>query len=165
MADGDYKCREDGCDHESPNFLAILTHARRAHGFRGSSRPLQDHYGIPLPSPKKRKNEVEKKSHKKPRHEVKEDGHKEGTPNSKEESRENEPQDSKEDGCEQSRQDGKDEATEEDDNLDDDGELSLIDPRLRKYDRDRDGFGDGDAGNGGSSLLEQILSSNVIAAT
>lgn len=114
---------------------------------------LTSNIAVP-PTTRKRKHEPEENNCKKPRQEDKDDGHKEGTPESKEESHENKPQDSEED-----------EATEEDDYLDDEDGLFLIDPRLRKWDRDHDDFGDGNAGNGGSGLPDQILSSNIIAAT
>ncbi|KAI1109944.1 hypothetical protein F5Y14DRAFT_386932 [Nemania sp. NC0429] len=164
MAAGDYRCKEVGCKHRSPTFNAILGHMRKTHGLRGSSDPLKLQHGLPLS--KKRKNAAEEESRKKPRQEAKEDSYK-GTPSSKEDSYEDKPQGTEEDGCEQPHQDGKEEATDEEDCLDEEDSLFVIDPLLRKWDRDHEGFGDGDGagGNGGSNLFDQILSSNIIAAT
>lgn len=140
---------------------------------------------VPPTLKRKRQPEPEVNGSKKQRKTVKKDGRKGGTPKSKGDVIKNKPQGSKEDGGEQPRQNGKDkptgvdyhpddeeelfvkdDATEEDDYPTyDDDLLFFLDPRLRKWDRDHDGSGDGNAGNGSSGLGDQILSSNVIAAT
>ncbi|GAP90761.1 hypothetical protein SAMD00023353_5201020 [Rosellinia necatrix] len=151
MALGHYHCTEDGCNHESPTFNAILGHLRSSHGFRGSSDPLKLHYGIPVPTKRKRKTEAKQNGRKKQRQDSGEGGG-QNRLQEDEEGQENTPQD-----------------TEEDPEADDDL-LYFIDPHLREWDRRHGGggggdFGGGGTGNGGSGLGGQILSSGVIAAS
>ncbi|GAW17704.1 hypothetical protein ANO14919_071690 [Xylariales sp. No.14919] len=48
MTRGKFPCRKDGCNHQSPTFAAILAHARRQHGLKGSANQLKILYGIPI---------------------------------------------------------------------------------------------------------------------
>ncbi|KAI1124896.1 hypothetical protein F5Y10DRAFT_19846 [Nemania abortiva] len=171
QARGDYPCSYAGCGHQSPTFNAILGHNRSVHGFRGSSDPLKEHYGIPIHNKNKRKreDEVEKTVRKRQCQEAKDT------------IREDKHQDTKKDGSEDRRQEPKEGGRQnesqnpEGDNQGNSQEdleivnykynefLDCIDPVLRKWDRDNNGFGDDDAGSGGSGLGGQILSSNVLA--
>ncbi|KAI8948587.1 hypothetical protein F4801DRAFT_443651 [Xylaria longipes] len=159
MAKGDYKCTQDGCSHQSENFQAILAHIRSAHKFKGSSDPLKRHYGIPVGTKRKGDNDVKgnrQKKRQKALQTIKEDDGdtREDTRKKLEESRH-------EKGGQES-EDGRD---DDDGDDDDDDYLDLIDPRLRKWDKDNGGSGNGGAGSGGSGFGGQLLSSNVIAAS
>ncbi|KAI0905132.1 hypothetical protein F4823DRAFT_155562 [Ustulina deusta] len=138
MAQGDFVCLMAGCNHRSRTFAAILAHIRRRHDFKGSSDPLKTYYGIPL---------VHKRKHE----EAKEDDRKENTPYVKE------------DGHEKNLQEVEDENDAVNESDDYEG-YDLIDPILRKWDRDNHGPGNGGSGNGGSSLGGQILSSHIVTA-
>ncbi|KAI1747576.1 hypothetical protein F4782DRAFT_418005 [Xylaria castorea] len=150
MARGDYKCNHDGCNHQSENFQAILAHNRSSHKFKGSSDPLKRHYGIPVGT-RNPKRIRDKKPRQKTLPAVKEDDREETHEDAREELKEN---------C-----DKKSGQESEDDRDHDDNSLDLIDPRLRKWDKDNGNSGNGGAGSGGSSLGGQLLSSNVIAAS
>ncbi|KAI1421443.1 hypothetical protein F5Y12DRAFT_705045 [Xylaria sp. FL1777] len=146
MAQGNFICNQDGCNHQSRRFPAILSHIRRRHGFKGSSDPLKAHYGIPL-RPQRKNGKAKAADSKKP------------------------PVDTKKDCDENTHQEseGDNDAEEEPENYEGYGgyggyDNDLIDPVLRKWDRDRD-MDDDESGNGGSGLGGQILSSNVIAYT
>ncbi|KAI0471376.1 hypothetical protein F4859DRAFT_117765 [Xylaria cf. heliscus] len=162
MARGDYECIEDGCNHKSMNFQAILAHIRGSHNFKGSSDPLKAHYGLPVSTKttkRKRGDYVKGNRCKKNCNADNQHSPQKTLPTIKEDDRE----DTREEPIENLQEN---DGQESEDNRDGDNDyLDLIDPRLRKWDEDNGGSGNGGAGSGGSSLGGQLLSSNVIAAS
>ncbi|TGJ83855.1 hypothetical protein E0Z10_g4910 [Xylaria hypoxylon] len=176
MVQGDFRCKEDDCTHQSPTFPAILAHIRRRHAFKGSSDHLKRHYGIPIYRKRKQEKAKERNRNKKDNRE--ESRHEVGNtvaaenplPPSDYPLSPLEPAAADDDAIvppslffsSSVHDDGDSEHTAEDD--DDEGH-DCIDPLLLEWDKRNDGSGNGRFGDGGSGLGGQILSSNVINAS